>query len=556
MKTNPLLLTDFYKISHYQQYPKGTSFVYSNMTARKSMLPGVDSVVFFGLQYFAIEYLIKYFNDNFFSRERSEVIKEYSRRIRTSLGVDLPDYKHVEDLHDLGYLPLKIKALPEGSSVPIKVPFLTICNTLPEFFWLTNFIESLMSNILWKPITSATIAKEYRKILDKYADETGMPPEFVQWQGHDFSFRGMAGLEAAVLSGMGHLLSFTGTDTIPAIDALETYYGADAEKELIGGSVPATEHSVMCSGSKEGELETFRRLITETYPKGIVSIVSDTWDLWKVCTEYLPALKDTILARDGKVVIRPDSGDPVDILCGEPIISVLDIDDAKQYLLEYLDEYGEKEESMSKNFLIDDSLVKVTVHVSWFYSQEYDQHFIDKVSKVEIEYVERTPQQKGVIELLWEVFGGTVNEKGYKVLDSHIGAIYGDSITLERADRICARLKDKGFASQVVFGIGSYTYQYNTRDTFGMAIKATYVEVDGEGREIQKDPVTDNGSKKSATGLLKVVKEDGKYVLVDKVPVEEEKEGELQTVFLDGNLVRQQYLKDIRERVSAKTAKS
>ncbi len=220
------------------------------------MLPGVDSVVFFGLQYFVLEYLIKYFNENFFSREKSEVIKEYSRRIRTSLGADLPDYKHIEDLHDLGYLPLKIKALPEGSSVPIKVPFLTICNTLPEFFWLTNFIESLMSNILWKPITSATIAKEYRKILDKYADETGMPLEFVQWQGHDFSFRGMAGLEAAVLSGMGHLLSFTGTDTIPAIDALEQYYGADAEKELIGGSVPATEHSVMCSGSKEGELET------------------------------------------------------------------------------------------------------------------------------------------------------------------------------------------------------------------------------------------------------------------------------------------------------------
>ena len=556
MNTNPLLLTDFYKISHYQQYPKNTSFVYSNMTARKSMLAGVDSVVFFGLQYFVLEYLIKYFNENFFSREKSEVIKEYSRRIRTSLGADLPDYKHIEDLHDLGYLPLKIKALPEGSSVPIKVPFLTICNTLPEFFWLTNFIESLMSNILWKPITSATIAKEYRKILDKYADETGMPTEFVPWQGHDFSFRGMSGLEAAVLSGMGHLLSFTGTDTIPAIDALEQYYGADAEKELIGGSVPATEHSVMCSGSKEGELETFRRLITETYPKGIVSIVSDTWDLWKVCTEYLPALKDTILARDGKVVIRPDSGDPVDILCGEPIISVLDIDDAKQYLLEYLDEYGEKEESMSKDFLIDDSLVKVTVHVSWFYFQEYDQHFIDKVSKVEIEYVERTPQQKGVIELLWEVFGGTVNEKGYKVLDSHIGAIYGDSITLERAGDICRRLKDKGFASQVVFGIGSYTYQYNTRDTFGMAIKATYVEVDGEGREIQKDPVTDNGSKKSATGLLKVVKEGSKYVLVDKVSVEEEKEGELQTVFLDGNLVRQQYLKDIRERVSAKTAKS
>ena len=552
MKTNPLLLTDFYKISHYQQYPKGTSCVYSNMTARKSMLPGVDSVVFFGLQYFVLEYLLKYFDENFFSREKSEVVKEYSRRIKTSLGADLPDYKHIEDLHDLGYLPLKIKALPEGSSVPIKVPFLTICNTLPEFFWLTNFIESLMSNILWKPITSATIAKEYRKILDEYADETGMPAEFVQWQGHDFSFRGMSGLEAAVLSGMGHLLSFTGTDTIPAIDALETYYGADAEKELIGGSVPATEHSVMCSGSKEGELDTFRRLITETYPKGIVSIVSDTWDLWKVCTEYLPALKDIILARDGKVVIRPDSGDPVDILCGEPIPHYMDLDDAKTCMLEYAEFDDARKQVYIKVCCVEGKVLKLTLSVIREYTKQYDTWFICE-STFEVGEVERSHQQKGVVELLWEVFGGTTNEKGYKVLDSHIGAIYGDSITLERADRICARLKDKGFASQVVFGIGSYTYQYNTRDTLGMAIKATYVAVDGEGREIQKDPVTDNGSKKSATGLLKVVKEDSKYVLVDKVSVEEEKEGELQTVFLDGHLVRQHYLKDIRERVSAKS---
>jgi len=554
VKMNPLLLTDFYKISHYQQYPKGTSFVYSNMTARKSMLPGVDSVVFFGLQYFAIEYLVKYFNDNFFFREKSEVIKEYSRRIRTSLGADLPDYKHIEALHDLGYLPLRINALPEGSAVPIKVPFLTICNTLPEFFWLTNFIESLMSNVLWKAITSATIAKEYRKILDKYADETGMPAEFVQWQGHDFSFRGMSGLEAAVLSGMGHLLSFTGTDTIPAIDALEQYYGADAEKELIGGSVPATEHSVMCSGSKEGELETFRRLITETYPKGIVSIVSDTWDLWKVCTEYLPALKDIILARDGKVVIRPDSGNPVDILCGEGLAYYMDLDDAKTCMLECA-EYDDihRKEIYTRLCYVDGELLKLTLKVSWKYGGNSTSGWFIDTSTVETEKSERSPQHKGVIELLWEVFGGTVNEKGYKVLDPHIGAIYGDSITLERADTICRRLKDKGFASQVVFGIGSYTYQYNTRDTFGMAIKATYVTVDGEGREIQKDPVTDNGSKKSATGLLKVVKEDGKYVLVDKVSKEEELTGELRTVFYNGYVFTQQSLKEIRERVSAKS---
>jgi nicotinamide phosphoribosyltransferase len=516
------------------------------------MLAGVDSVVFFGLQYFVIEYLIKFFTENFFSREKSVVVSEYSRRIRTSLGADLPDYKHIEDLHDLGYLPLEIKALPEGSSVPIKVPFLTICNTKPEFFWLTNFIESLMSNILWKPITSATIAKEYRKILDKYAAETGMPPEFVQWQGHDFSFRGMSGLEAAILSGMGHLLSFTGTDTIPAIDALEEYYGANAEKELIGGSVPATEHSVMCSGSKEGELETFRRLITETYPKGIVSIVSDTWDLWKVCTEYLTQLKDVVMSRAGKVVIRPDSGNPVDILCGISIKDAHSIEDAGYILREKEGDetpHGEQGDSKpSDYFRIDGKIFKVTLDIDWGrYDKQY--YFIDSYRIKSAEEVTLSPEQKGVVELLWDVFGGAINEKGHKVLDPHIGVIYGDSITLERAGDICRRLKDKGFASQVVFGIGSYTYQYNTRDTFGMAIKATYVTVDGEGREIQKDPVTDGGSKKSATGLLKVVKEDGKYVLVDKVSKEEEATGELRTIFYNGNVFARQSLKEIRERV-------
>jgi nicotinamide phosphoribosyltransferase len=191
-------------------------------------------------------------------------------------------------------LPIEIKALPEGSKVNMRVPVLTIVNTIPEFYWLTNFIESLMSSILWQPSTSATIAHEYRKILDRFAEETGMPKEFAQWQGHDFSFRGMSSLESAKLSGMGHLLSFTGTDTIPAIDALEQYYNANCETELIGGSVPATEHAVMCSGAKDGELETFRRLVTELYPNGIISIVSDTWDLWKVCTEYLPLLKGEI----------------------------------------------------------------------------------------------------------------------------------------------------------------------------------------------------------------------------------------------------------------------
>jgi nicotinamide phosphoribosyltransferase len=480
MKTNPFLLTDYYKVGHVFQYPDKTELVYSNLTPRNSRLKDIDEMVFFGLQYFIKEYLINYFNDNFFHQPKEKVIADYKRRITTSLGTGLPTYEHLEKLHDLGYLPIEIKVLPEGSKVPMRVPCITIVNTKAEFYWLTNFLETLLSAIVWQPCTSATIAHAYRKLLNKYAAETGMPTEFVQWQGHDFSFRGMSSLETAVLSGMGHLLSFTGTDTIPAIDALEQYYNANADTELIGGSVAATEHSVMCSGSKDGELETFNRLITQVYPSGIVSIVSDTWDLWKVCTEYLPALKNTILNRNGKVVIRPDSGNPVKIICGDP------------------------------------------------------------EGKTEAE-------QKGVVELLWDVFGGTITDKGFKLLDPHIGAIYGDSINLERAQAICEALKAKGFASQVVFGIGSYTYQYNTRDTFGTAMKATYVVVDGEGRAIFKNPITDDGTKKSATGLLSVKKENNKFVLYDNVSWEEEANSELKTVFKDGKITKDFSLVEIRK---------
>ena len=200
---------------------------------------------------------------------------------------------------------------------------------------------------------------------------------------------------------------------------------------MIGGSVPATEHSVMCMGTKDNEIGTFERLITELYPTGIVSIVSDTWDFWQVITEYLPQLKSRIVARDGKVVIRPDSGDPVKIIVGDK------------------------------------------------------------------DAVPGSPEYKGAIECMWEVFGGTVTEKGYKLLDSHIGLIYGDSITLQRQEAILGGLKEKGFASfNVVLGIGSFTYEYVTRDTYGFAMKATYGEVNGEPRNIFKDPKTDDGTKK------------------------------------------------------------
>ena len=480
---NPLLYTDGYKVDHRRQYPDKTTLVYSNWTPRMSRINNVDEVVFFGLQYFIKKYMIEDFNTNFFNQPKDEVCKKYQRRINNYLGENNVGIKHIENLHDLGYLPMIIKGLPEGVSVPIRVPMLTIYNTKAEFFWLTNYFETLLSTTLWLPCNSATIAKQYRKILDEYAQETSSTPEFVDWQGHDFSMRGMGGLEAAIISSAGHLLSFTGTDTIPSIDFFEDYYNANSDLDLIGGSVAATEHSVMCMGTNTGEQDTFKRLITEVYPNGIVSIVSDTWDLWKVLTQYLPNLKEDVLARNGKVVIRPDSGNPADIICGNP--------------------NGKTEE-----------------------------------------------ERKGVIQLLWDIFGGTTNSKGYKELDSHIGAIYGDSITIDRATDICERLKQNRFAStNVVLGIGSFTYQYNTRDTFGFAMKATYGEVNGEAREIYKNPITDDGTKKSAKGLIKIEKQKGSYVLVDQVSWEEEQKGELKEVFKDGKLLIDDTLANIRKRI-------
>jgi len=485
----PILLKDGYKVGHKFQYPEGTTLVYSNLTPRKSRSTEVDEIVFFGLQYFIKEYLGHQFDAYFFNRPKEEVLKAYARRLDNYLGKDSITYCHISDLHDLGYLPLEIKALPEGSLVPMRVPIFTIKNTLPEFFWLTNMLETLLSAIVWKPCTSATTAFQYLKTFTQYAKETvGDDANFIPWQGHDFSFRGMSGIEDAVLSGASHLLSFAGTDTIPAIDFLEQYYNADCEKELIGGSVPATEHSVMCMGTQGDEINTFDRLITSIYPAGIVSIVSDTWDFWQVITEFLPALKNKIITRNGKVVIRPDSGDPVKIIIGDK------------------------------------------------------------------DALPGSPENKGAIECMWETFGGTITEKGYKLLDGHIGLIYGDSINTGRQLAILEGLKLKGFASyNVVLGIGSYTYEYVTRDTFGFAMKATYGEVNGVGRDIFKDPKTDDGTKKSAKGLMQVFRDPqtGKLALKDQCTWDEEAQGELKTVFRDGKLVKDWSLEEIRRTINS-----
>ncbi|MFD0799202.1 nicotinate phosphoribosyltransferase [Maribacter chungangensis] len=480
---NALLLTDGYKTGHHQQYPQGTQQVYSNWTPRSNKYAplGCNKVLSFG-QHYVMQWLNDYFEDNFFSKPKAAVCTELKKELSLYLNTSY-DVSHFEALHDLGYLPIRVKSLPEGVEVPIRVPMLTIVNTKPAFYWVTNFLETILSTMLWLPMTSASIALTYKRIFKKWAIRTDADNlAFIDFQGHDFSMRGMGGLESALASGMGHASVFLGSDSLPVIHGLRAYYKADG---FAVGSVNATEHSVMCAGTKDDELGTFRRLIA-TYPTGILSVVSDTWDLWKVLTNYLPALKDEVLAREGKLVIRPDSGDPADIICGT------------------------KREMGAGH-----------------------------------------PQEKGVIELLWDVFGGSISKQGFKVLDPHIGAIYGDSITPERATDICQRLHDKGFAStNVVLGIGSFTYQFKTRDTFGFAMKATSVVVNGERREIFKDPVTDDGIKKSAKGLIRVDKINGEYVLIDEVTEAEEEKGELKVIFEDGKFTNTTSIEEIRARIN------
>lgn len=520
MKVNPLTQIDFYKAGHRSQYPEGTTLVYSNFTPRSDKLAPIlpdywdGKLTFFGLQGFMTWFLIDTWNERFFSQPRHEVVAVYKRRMNAALGPDAISMDHIEALHDLGYLPIRIMALPEGAQVPMKVPTFTIENTLPEFFWITNYLETVISAEVWKPCTTATLAYQYKKLLTDYAIQTGASLDFVPVQGHDFSFRGLSGLHDAHSSSAGHLLSFIGTDSIPAIDYLENYYNANADEEMIGCSVPATEHSVMCMGGMEDEIGTFKRLITELYPTGIVSIVSDTWDFWKVITEYAVELKDDIMNRQpnalglNKVVFRPDSGDPVDILCGVG------------------------------GYKLDNGMYRV-----WDGSPDDSSSTYKDVTAAE---------SKGAVQCLWEVFGGTVTSTGHLMLDEHVGLIYGDSITLERAHQILQRLKDKNFAStNVVFGIGSFTYQYNTRDTFGFAMKATYGEVNGVGREIFKDPATGDGLKKSAKGLLCVVKyaEQG-YVLYDDVSRAFQAEHcAMREVFCDGQMFNQTSLSEIRSRL-------
>lgn len=482
---NPLLATDSYKLSHFMMYPEGLEHVESNYTNRKSRVEGINHVVQFGLQAWLSDLTENF--DRFFAADKDTVVQEYKDAVSTFVAPGFT-LTHIEKLHDLGYLPIQFSAAPEGSLVPIGVPSILIKSTHKDFAWLVNYLESDLSAGIWHTSTSATLSWDIRQVFEKAAELTGGAAEAVDWQAHDFSYRGQVNREAAMSSGAAHLLSFTGSDSVPAVQWVNHYYPGD--NGLIAASVPATEHSVMCVGGEEGEKETVLRLMKEV-PTGILSIVVDTWDYFRFINVTLREIKDEVLKRDGKLVIRPDSGDPADIICGT------------------VAELGKGE----------------------------------------------TVEEKGSMEILYDIFGGTVNEAGFIELDPHIGLIYGDGMFKDRIKDINSRLATKGFVSIVwVSGLGSWFFQYRTRDSFGSAVKATFAIVNGEERNIQKNPKTDDGTKKSATGRLAVAHEaNGNLYQIQGATDEQIKNSVLQPVWADGKFIKKYAFVDARENLKRGT---
>ena len=490
MKINALLLKDFYKAVHSEMLPKNMTKSVSYFTPRKSRVDQWDHVVNFGLQAFCKTWLIDFFNDNFFGLPEEEVVSSYQRIMDNTMGKGIYDIEKVRKLHQLGYLPVEVFSLPEGTLVPMHCPIFGITNTHEGFAWLPQALESLISAELWYPMVCATVGHTYREIVDYWYDKTCDDDVPRRRALGNFDFRGDQGVDAALKAASAWCLSFVNSATVPVIPYLEGLYNCDCEKEEVAFGAVSTEHFVMCSNfAVDGdEITCIRRALTELYPNTSFSCVSDSYDYWNVVENILPELHDEVLAHNGCLLVRGDSGDCVEV-------------------------------------------VTQTVFK------------------------------------LWEQFGGTTNSKGYKVLNPHVKALYGDSITVQRARRIYEILEKKGFAaSNVSLGVGSFSMhciEENgelkpfTRDTFSSAIKATYCEINGKPYHIFKDPKTDKiegaNFKKSQKGCCLVSKkEDGDYQFIDGLDWNQAcvPDNELKTIFKDGKMVVDETLATIRDRLN------
>lgn len=555
MISNVITSADSYKLSHFTQIFPGTTQLYETFTPRSlKHLPAEareltnNHLVWFGVQATVIA-LHEAFDNEFFSRPFSIAIENLRNQAIYFAGPTF-SVEPFRKLHSLGYLPIRIKSLPEGSLIPARIPGLTITNTHPDFAWLVGYLETVLSNETWKSVNNATIAFAYRRLLTQAATRTGAPVEFVKWQGHDFSSRGMSGSTDAARQGISHLTSFLGSDGIGSTPLISKYYDV-LPSDFIAGSIPASEHMTETLAIQvlakrhnislaEAEYLQFKRHITELYPTGLVARVCDSYDYWNVITNIIPRLKSDILSRNpddlgmAKVVIRPDSGNPIDIICGTaiPVSTLTDIE-----------RYFRRNPTATNVWFV---TYKSGTNQYFYYSNASS----GDSSPALITCV--PAEVRGSIACLWETFGGTINSSGYRNLNSHIGLIYGDSITIKRAKEIVTKLEQLGFAStNVVLGIGSYTYQMSSRDTLGMALKATFAVVDGVEIDLNKDPKTDDGTKRSAKGRVRVEYLNDDYILLDQQSVDEEQLGLLQTIYCDGQFSNLESFSTIRSRIDS-----
>ena len=445
---NFFLLTDSYKLGHYLQHPTGITKVYSYIESRGGKF---DETLFFGLQKAIID-----INENFPTMEDVEEAKWFTELH----GVPF-NYEGAKALVNLGYLPIKISAVKEGMMLPVKNVLAVIENTLPEFYWLPSFLEPRLLSGVWYPTTVATYSKECKKIIKKYMDITSDSSEGVPFKLHDFGYRGASSNETAGIGAASHLINFQGTDSMVGILTAMKYY----DSGVCGNSVVASEHSTITSYGKDRENEVYEKLIDEN-PTGILSIVSDSYDIYNAVENIFgKELKEKILARDGVLVIRPDSGNPIEMV--------------------------------------------------------YD-----------------------IIVRLDEAFGSYTNTKGYRVLNDKVRILQGDGIDITMLERILKNIKVNGWSAEnVVFGMGGKLLQDHNRDTQKFAFKCSYIEVNGSGRDVFKDPVTDSG-KTSKKGRLGLVLTDEGYETVSETDAGSN--NLLELVYEDGKLLRRQTFDDIR----------
>jgi nicotinamide phosphoribosyltransferase len=468
-KLNLLLLADAYKYSHYKLYTPGTTKIYSYLESRGGLF---DETVFFGLQYFLKEYL----EGKAFTRENIDEAEEILNGVFGRPDVfDRKNFDYILDRYE-GRLPVRIKAISEGTAVPVKNVLMTIENTDPKCFWLTNFLETLLMQI-WYPSTVATLSREIKKSIHYYFEQSSDENayEAIDFTLNDFGFRGVSSVESAGLGGAAHLINFMGSDTVYASAFAKKYYDA---KKIYGMSVPATEHSIMTLLGKEGESELFNHVL-DAYPDGTLACVSDSYNIFNAVGElWGKELKDKILQRNGRLVIRPDSGDPVL------------------------------------------TLLKV-------------------------------------FEILFDRFGFSVNQKGYRVLPTQVRVIQGDGIDYDSIQLIYkALIANKISAENLLLGMGGALLQKVNRDTQKFALKCSYAEVNNRKVEVKKSPMelNENGDlvpsfKASKAGKLKLVHMNGFLKTVNET---ESGEDLLETVFENGTITRTHTFEEIRMNSSIK----